>query len=165
MKDRPRSERPKRNESNMLTDAAAGSNANRGGNDRAPQPRTATTPNRRAPNVRNQQIREIGETPNRRISAPNNRRSNSRNQQTGNETRSPVARLISRGLDMVNDVTASAANLFGQSPTNSRGRQSQRTRGNTEPQNRVRNTGTSPRDGQQNVQSGNGEVGAQVEID
>ena len=165
MKDRPRSERPKRNESNMLTDAAAGSNASRGGNDRAPQPRTATTPNRRAPNDRYHQNREIGETPNRRTPASNNRRSNSRNQQTENEAMSPVARLISRGLDIATDLTASAANLFGQSPRNTRGRQPPRTRGNTEPQNRVRNTGTSHRDGQQNVQSGNGEAGVQVEID
>ena len=149
----------------MHTDAAAGSNASRGGNDRAPQPRTATTPNRRAPNDRYQQIREIGETPNRRTPASNNRRSNSRNQQTGNEAMSPVARLISRGLDIATDLTASAANLFGQSPRNTRGRQPPRSRGNTEPQNRVRNTGTSHRDGQQNVQSGNGEAGVQVEID
>ena len=111
MKDRPRSERPNRDESNTLTEAADGSNGNRGGNNRAPQTRTAITPNRRTYNARDQQTMEIGETPNRRTSAPNNRRSNSRNQQTGNET-IPVIRLISRGLDIVTDVTASAANLF-----------------------------------------------------
>ena len=164
MKDRPRSERPDRNESNTLTEAADGSNANRGGNNRAPQTRTATTPNRRTPNARDQQPMETGVTPNRRTSAPNSRTPNGRNQQTGNGA-SPVARLFSRGMDLVSEVTASAVNLLGPSPRNSGRRQSQRTRGNTEPPNRARNTGTSTRDGQQNVQSGNGEGEVQIKID
>ena len=164
MKDRPQSERPVRNETNALTEAADGSNANRRSNNRAPQTRTATTPNRRTPNARDQQPMETGVTPNRRTSAPNSRTPNGRNQQTGNGA-SPVARLFSRGMDLVSEVTASAVNLLGPSPRNSGRRQSQRTRGNTEPPNRARNTGTSTRDGQQNVQSGNGEAGVQVEID
>ena len=119
MKDRPRSERPNRDESNTLTKAADGSNANRGGNNRAPQTRTVTTPNRRTPSARDQQPMEIGETPNRRTSASNSRTPNGRNQQTGNGATSPVARVFTRGMDIVNEVTASAVNLLGPSPRNS----------------------------------------------